>query len=74
MKLLGRFIVGVTGIVVSTTFTILMICVAGFPELSETLYVTLYTHTIAVFTEFTVTILEVRVPSSISLAVAPASV
>ena len=64
----------ITGIVVSSTCTVLVTCVASLPEVSATLYLTEYTPTIAVFTVDTVTILEVKSPSELSVAVAPASV
>ena len=53
----------IIGFVVSTTFTVLVTCVAGFPFASVILYVTVYDDTAVAFTESTVTIPAVIFPS-----------
>ena len=63
-----------TGTVVSTTFTVRVTSAAALPAASLTLYVTVYWPTIAVFTVFTTLIEVVIFPSTLSNAVAPASV
>ena len=64
----------ITGAVPSTTFTVLVTCVAALPAASLTLYVTVYEPTVLASTGLTVTMLAVKSPSTLSLAVAPASV
>lgn len=56
------------------TSTVLVTSVASFPDASETLYVTIYVPIVFVSTGFTVTMLNVKSPSILSKAVAPASV
>ena len=64
----------ITGGVVSTTFTILVTCVPGLSEKSVTSYVTIYDHVLVMSTALIVVIEVVIFPSSVSVAVAHASV
>ena len=64
----------ITGGVVSTTFTVLIISVAGLRFVSVILYVTWYEPMVVISTPFTVVIEVVIFPSSVSTAVAHASV
>ncbi len=74
LPLAGVRMVGVRGAVVSTTLTVRVTVAPVLDELSVTLYVTVYVPTIPVFTVLLVTILAVILPSSVSRAVAHASV
>lgn len=62
-----------TGGVVSTTFTVLVTSVAIFVLVSTTIYVTVYTPTVVISTEFRAVIDDVRFPSKLSVAVAHSS-
>ena len=64
----------ITGGVVSTTFTILVTCVPGLSEKSVTSYVTIYEPVLVISTVLFTRTEAVIFPSSLSFAVAHASI
>ena len=63
----------ITGLVVSTTFTTLFTSTASFPDESLTVYVTVYSPILSVFTVLDTSILLLKSPSTLSAALAPIS-